>query len=121
VAAGVLLELVATAIAVYCAARYGSRATLPHGAVAALIAAAVIELAGAVALSRALAPARVAFALSVPVLFVWPLVLTVLVGLYVATLGFGDPMLPLGRGPGGRVRESKRGRRRRQRQKVSGR
>lgn len=115
-----LLELVATAIAVYCAARYGSPTAVPHGVVAALIAAAVIELAGAMALSRALAPARVAFALSVPVFFVWPLVLIVLLGLYVATLGFGDPMLPLGRGRG-KFRESKRGRRRRQRQKVSGR
>ena len=112
VAAGVLLEVVATAIVVYCAARYGNRAALPHGVVAALIVAAVIELAGALALSRALALGRVAFALSLPVFFFWPLILVVAVGLFIATLGFGDPMLPLGNS--GRFRETNRGRRRRQ-------
>jgi hypothetical protein len=113
VAAGVLLEVVASAVLIYCMAKYGGRASLPHGVVGAIVAALVIELAGAVVLARALAPSRGALVVGVPFFYVWPALLVVLVGLWVATLGFGDPMLPLG-GASGRYRESKRGRRRRQ-------
>jgi quinol-cytochrome oxidoreductase complex cytochrome b subunit len=111
--AGVALEVVATALVVYCAAKYGDRSTLPHAAVALLVAAGVIELAGALTLSRALAPGRVLFALAVPLFFVWPVILIGLVAVFVLTLSSGDSMALFGSG-GGRVRETKRGRKRRE-------
>jgi hypothetical protein len=111
--AGALLELVASAAIVVCAARYGNRASLPHGVVAVVVAAAVVELVGAVLLARALAPSRGAFALLVPVLFVWPLLVVVLAAAFLLTLGGGAPWF-FG-GGSGRRHETARGRRRRQR------
>lgn len=110
---GALLELVASGAIVVCAVRYGNRTSLPHGVVAVLVAAAVAELVGAVLLARALAPSRGAFALSVPVLFVWPLLVVVIAAAFLLTLG-GGAAWSFG-GGGGRRRETARGRRRRQR------
>lgn len=116
-----LLQVLASAVIIFCAARYGSRATLPHGVVAALIAGLVVELVGAVILSRALAPGRAWFALGVPLFFVWPVLLVVLAAAWVLTLSWGDTLvLASNARTSGRRRETRRGRRRRERRARRG-
>ena len=114
--AGALLVALASATLIYCAARYGNRSTLPRGVKVALIAALVVQLVGAVVLSRALARGRLMFVLGVPLFYVWPVLLVGLAVVWLLTLGWGDTMyLAYSPGTSGRRRETKRGRRRRAR------
>ena len=115
--AGAALGVAASAALIYCGARYGNRSTLPRGVVVALIAAALVQLVGAVMLSRALARGRVSFVLGVPLFYVWPVLLAGLAVVWLLTLSWGDTLfVASSAGTSGKRRETRRGRRRRARQ-----
>ena len=89
VAGGIVLLVVAASLLAAAVAKYGSRPTLPHAGVALVIAAAALELLGAVALSRVVALGRVHQALLMPLFFAWPVLLALAV-LVIVTPG-GNP------------------------------